>query len=176
VAEPSNRAIFDFKFDVDTDLVGHMALKLFVEAEDGDDVDLFVGIEKLDRDGDELYFFSASGGNANGPVARGWLRASWRDLDLRQSTEWRPVLSMTARKPLAPGEIVEADIAIMPSGTTFNAGETLRLVIQCWSVRGQWEGGETREWDAIKVGRARLHTGDRHAARLLIPVVALGTT
>jgi predicted acyl esterase len=124
--------------------------------------------------GNELYFFSASGGNANGPVARGWLRASWRELNVQQSTQSRPVLSMTARKPLTPGEIVEADIAIMPSGTTFKAGETLRLVIQCWSVRGQWEGGETREWDSIKVGRCRLHTGGRHAARLLVPVVNFG--
>jgi uncharacterized protein len=171
VADPANRAIFDFKFDEDTDVVGHMALKLFIEGEDTDDVDLFVGIEKLDRDGNEVYFFSASGGNANGPAARGWLRASWRDLDAARSTQWRPVLSMTKQNPLSPGEIVETNIAIMPSGTTFKAGETLRLVIQCWSVRGQWEGGETREWDAIKVGRCRVHTGDRHASRLLIPVV-----
>ena len=164
VADPANRAIFDFKFDKDTDVVGHMALRLFIEGEETADVDLFVGIEKLDRDGNEVYFFSASGGNANGPAARGWLRASWRQLDGERSTPWRPVLSMTGRKPLSPGEIVETSIAIMPSGTTFRAGETLRLVIQCWSVRGQWEGGETREWDAITTGRCRLHTGgDRHA-------------
>jgi uncharacterized protein len=175
-ADPANRATFDFKFDKDTDLVGHMALKLFIEAEGTDDVDLFVGVEKLDRDGNELYFFSASGGNANGPVARGWLRASWRELDAERSTQWRPVLSMAARKPLSPGEIVEADIAIMPSGTTFKAGETLRLVIQSWSVRGQWEGGETREWDSLKAGRCRIHTGGKHASRLLIPVVAFERT
>jgi uncharacterized protein len=167
VADPT-----DFRFDQDTDLVGHMALKLFIEGEDTDDIDLFVGIEKLDRYGNELYFFSASGGNANGPVARGWLRASWRELDAERSTEWRPVLSMTARKPLSRGEIVETNIAMMPSGTTFKAGETLRLVIQCWSVRGQWEGGETREWDSLKAGRCRIHTGDEHASRLLIPVVS----
>ncbi len=172
VADPANRAVFDFKFDQATDLVGHMALKLFVEAEDTDDVDLFVGIEKLDRDGNELHFFGASGGNANAPVARGWLRTSWRDIDPARSTEWRPVLSMARRRRLSPKEIVEADIAIMPSGTTFEAGETLRLVIQCWTVRGQWEGGETREWDSLKAGRGRIHTGGEHASRLLIPVVA----
>ncbi len=172
VAEPANRAVFDFKFDKDTDLVGHMALKLFIEAEGTDDIDLFVGVEKLDRDGNELYFFGASGGNANGPVARGWLRASWRELDAERSTEWRPVLSMTAHKPLSRREIVETNIAIMPSGTAFRAGETLRLVIQSWSVRGQWEGGETREWDSLKAGRCRIHTGDAHASRLLIPIVA----
>jgi len=171
-ADPDNRAVFDFTFERDTDVVGHMALKLFIEGEDTDDVDLFVGIEKLDRDGNEVYFFSASGGNANGPVARGWLRASWRELDAERSTPSRPVLAMIRRKPLSAGETVGTDIAIMPSGTTFKAGETLRLVVQCWSVRGQWEGGETREWDAIKVGKCRIHTGDKHLSRLLIPIVA----
>ena len=175
VADPSNRAIFDFKFDKDTDLVGHMALKLFVEGEETDDVDLFVGVEKLDHDGNEVYFFSASGGNANGPVARGWLRASWRELNAARATEFRPVLAMTEPKPLSPGEIVETNIAIMPSGTTFKAGDTLRLVIQSWSVRGQWEGGETREWDNIRVGRCRIHTGGQHASRLLIPVVSFAS-
>ncbi len=175
VADPANRAIFDFKFDKDTDVVGHMALRLFIEGEETADVDLFVGIEKLDRDGNEVYFFSASGGNANGPAARGWLRASWRQLDGERSTPWRPVLSMTGRKPLSPGEIVETSIAIMPSGTTFRAGETLRLVIQCWSVRGQWEGGETREWDAITTGRCRLHTGGENASRLLVPLVTFAS-
>jgi hypothetical protein len=108
VSDPTNRAIFDFRFDKDTDLVGHMALKLFIEGEDVDDVDLFVGVEKLDHEGNEVYFFSASGGNANGPVARGWLRASRRELNPERSTEWRPVLAMTERKLLSPGEIVEA--------------------------------------------------------------------
>jgi hypothetical protein len=42
-------------------------------------------------------------------------------------------------------------------------------------VRGQWEGGETREWDSLKAGRCRIHTGDKHASRLLIPVVAFET-
>ena len=60
----------------------------------------------------------------------------------------------------------------MPSGTAFRAGEALRLVVQSWSTRGQWEGGETRQWGDIQTGRARLHTGPQHQARLLVPVVS----
>ncbi len=170
-ADPANRAVFDYAFTQDTDLVGHMALSVFIEAEEGDDVDLFVGVEKLDRHGDEVYFFSASGGNANGPVSRGWLRASKRELNAQRSTPWRPVLSMTSDAPLSPGEITEANIAIMPSGTTFHPGETLRLVIQSWSVPGQWEGGETRRWATMDSGRCRLHTGAGYPSRLLIPII-----
>lgn len=169
--DSSNRAVFDLTFTEDTDLVGHMALTLFVEGVDTDDTDLFVAVEKLDRDGNEVYFFSASGGNANGPVTRGWLRASKRALDTARSTDWRPVRDAGADEPLTPGEVTEVAIPLMPSGTTFRAGETLRLVVQSWSTPGQWEGGETRRWDTVTTGRTRLHTGPDHPARLLVPVL-----
>ncbi|MGB8389985.1 CocE/NonD family hydrolase, partial [Mycobacterium sp.] len=170
-ADPANRAVFDYTFTRDTDVVGYMALRVFIEAEGANDVDLFVGVEKLDRNGDEVYFFSASGGNANGPVSRGWLRASKRELNSQRSTPWRPVLSMIGNAPLSPGQVVEANIAIMPSGTTFCAGETLRLIIQSWSVPGQWEGGEARQWATVGSGRCRLHTGDQYPSRLFIPII-----
>lgn len=75
VDDTGNRAVFDYTFDADIDLIGHMVLKLNIEAVDTDQVDLFVGVEKLYSAGNEVYFYSASGGNANGPVTRGWLRA-----------------------------------------------------------------------------------------------------
>ena len=168
VGDPENRAVFDFRFQKDTYLVGHMALKLFIEVEDGDDIDILVTVKQLDRNGDEVHFFSASGGNANGPVTRGWLRASHRRLNDSRSTTWRPVLAMNAPEPLPAGQIVEVDIPLMPSGTIFGPDETLRLVLQSWSVPGQWEGGV---WDMIKTGRCHLHTGPGKISRLLVPVV-----
>jgi len=169
-SDAQNRAFFDYTFAKETDIVGHMALKLFIEGVNTDDVDLFVAVEKLDRHGNALGFFSASGGNANGPVTRGWLRVSMRELNPERSTLWRPVLSFKNKQPLVAGQIVEVNIALMPSGTTFLAGERLRLIIQSWSVRGQWEGGECREWDTNKQGQCRIHTGDQFAAQLLIPI------
>jgi predicted acyl esterase len=122
-----------------------------------------------------VYFFSASGGNANGPVTRGWLRASKRRLNGERSTPYRPVREPAAEEKLAPGEIAEAEIPLMPSGTTFRAGETLRLVVQSWSAPGQWEGGETRQWGSFDQGSCLLHTGPDHQARLLVPVVGTGS-
>ena len=146
-----------------------MVLKLDIEAVDATDADLFVGIEKLDTDGSEVYFYSASGGNANGPVTRGWLRSSKRTLNAERSTDWRPVLDLSKDTPLTPGEITPVTIPLMPSGTTFRKGETLRLVVQSWSTPGQWEGGESRVWDTHQSGSARLHTGGTHAATLVVP-------
>ena len=170
-SDTANRAVFDFVFDQDTDVVGNSALRLFVETEDATDADLFVGVEKLDTDGNEVYFFSASGGNANGPVTRGWLRASKRALNTERSTDARPVLSYALDEPLTPGETVQVDIALMPTATRFRAGETLRLIIQSWSDPGQWEGGETRQWAAMQTGRTHLHTGPQSRARLLLPTL-----
>ena len=171
VNDTGNRAVFDHTFTEDTDLVGHMALRLFIEGVDTTDLDLFVGVEKLDTEGNEVYFFSASGGNANGPVTRGWLRASKRTLNQSRSTEYRPVPDLSTDAPLTPGGITQVDIPLMPSGTTFRAGETLRLVIQSWSQPGQWEGGETRQWVTLQDGSTLLHTGGDHPARLLIPIL-----
>jgi uncharacterized protein len=172
VDDTNNRAVFDHTFDADTDVVGHMVLTLDIEAVDTTDVDLFVGIEKLDADGNEVYFYSASGGNANGPVSRGWLRASKRTLKADRSTPWRPVLDLSTDEPLTPGEITEVTIPLMPTGTTFRRGETLRLVVQSWSTPGQWEGGESRVWDTNQTGSARLHTGGARAAHLSVPKVS----
>jgi hypothetical protein len=44
IGDNSNRAIFDFAFDKDRDIIGHMALKLYVEEVDAEDIDLFVGV------------------------------------------------------------------------------------------------------------------------------------
>lgn len=171
IGDNGNRAIFDFAFDEERDIIGHMALKLYVEVVDAEDIDLFVGVEKLDKQGNEVYFFSASGGNANGPVTRGWLRLSNRCLDTNRSTNWRPVLSMKDAEPMPRGKIVEIKIGLMPSGTTFRSGEKLRLVVQSWSAPGQWEGGETRQWDTLKAGTCRIHTGPKTPSSLLVPFV-----
>ena len=169
--EPANRAVFDHRFAHDTDLIGYMALRLWVELEDVDDIDLFVGVEKLDREGNEVYFFSGSGGNPNGPVSRGWLRVSRRALDPTRSTDWHPYPARGVEQPLSAGEIVPVDIAVMPSGTTFREGERLRLVIQGWSADGQFDDGAQTAWDRVATGRCRIHTGGDRPSRLLVPVV-----
>lgn len=171
VDDIANRAVFDHTFTEDTDLVGHTALTLSIEAVGTTDGDIFVGVEKLDTDGNEVYFFSASGGNANGPVTRGFLRVSNRALNAERSTPWRPAPDLSVDKPLTPGEITQVTIPLMPSGTTFRAGETLRLIIQSWSSPGQWEGGETRQWATHQEGSIRIHTGAGRPASLLIPVL-----
>jgi predicted acyl esterase len=52
----THRAEFDIKFDKPTELVGHMAAKLFMSAPMTTDMDVFVAVWKLDVNGQPVPF------------------------------------------------------------------------------------------------------------------------
>ncbi|MEE4300478.1 MAG: CocE/NonD family hydrolase [Pseudomonadales bacterium] len=160
-------AVFSHTFDQDTELSGHMKLRLWVSAEAGEDMDLFVGVEKLDRAG-EVVHFCAKTGYVKGPVAMGWLRASQRALDEARSRPWQPVLRRDEARPIAPGEIVPVDVEILPSSTLFRAGETLRLVVQ---GRDLFEHPALAHGYPVNEGVHAIHTGGAYDSHLLVPVV-----
>jgi predicted acyl esterase len=173
-ASNTNSAIFDYKFDKDTNIVGYMKLKVYVEALKADDVDLFVGIQKLDKNGDMVYMLNGeSGAELFRPVALGWQRASSRALDPKISTEYNPVRLAsthpdTVPQKLSAGVIVPVNIAIMPSGTLFKKGETLRVVVQSEPIKPL---NTAREWDYYKKGKCRLYSGGQYKSYLLMPEV-----
>ena len=168
-SDGSGQAVFDFAFDADIDIIGNTKLKLWVAAEEADDIDLFVGIKKFDSAGDEVYFYGLGGTNPNDIVARGWLRVSHRELDPRRSTPWQPVLKHQRRLMLKPGEIVAVEIEILPSGTTFRKGDTLRVVVQ--GVRITPDRDSLVFSDVINRGRHRIYTGGQYDSHVLLPVV-----
>ena len=166
------RVRFDHRFDADTELTGHMSLRLWVEAVDADDMDLFVALQKLDADGKEVPFiFYAM--LETGPVALGWLRVSHRELDGKRSRIGRPVHTHVREARLQAGQIAEVDIEIWPSSTHFAAGEQLRLVIQGDDVikAGAPNAPLARHEETRNRGRHRIHTGGPHDSHLLIPLI-----
>jgi predicted acyl esterase len=148
-----------------------MKLRLWVEAQDADNMDLFVGVQKLDQHGERVTFpfFSTFD---DGDVALGWLRVSRRELDEQASTPYQPVYRQQQDKLLAPGEMVPVEVEIWPSGTLFRAGETLRLVIQGHDLHTYPENAfaQRHAWTA-NAGRHVLHSGGRYDSHLLIPVI-----
>lgn len=167
----SGRATFDVRFDSTTDLIGHMKLHLWAAAEHAHDMDLFVAIQKLDRQGNVVPFAFWAHFD-DGPVALGWLRASHRELDTVRSTEWQPVLRHARELPLEPGEPTPVDIEIWPSGTRFDAGEGLRLVIQGRDVYDYPKPVMAdRHEDTVNRGAHVLFGGGSFDSYLLVPVV-----
>lgn len=160
-------ATFTVTFDQDTEITGHTALRLWVSTTAGTDMDLFVGLKKLDRSGDEVHFY-AKAGYQKGVAAMGWLRVSERALDDARSTPWQPVLSHADPQPLTPGEVVPVDVEILPSSTLFRAGESLQLVVQGADLFEHVALGHAYSAE-VNQGTHRVHTGGDHDSHLLVP-------
>jgi predicted acyl esterase len=164
------RAVFDHRFEEATELIGPMKLRLWVQAEGADDMDLFVAIQKLDRDGG-IVPFPFLNALEDGPVALGWLRASHRELDPERSTPERPWHPHRRREPLPAGEAVPVEIEVWPSGTRFAADESLRLVVAGADVYRYSEPVVAMAHDTINAGTHVIRTGGRYDSHLLVPVV-----
>lgn len=160
-------AQFSYTFAEDTEITGNMKLKLWVSADSSDDMDLFVGIQKLDREGNQVTFFGKTG-YTKGPAALGWLRVSERELDAARSTPWQPVLTHENPQPIEPGEIVPVEIEILPSSTLFRAGETLRLVVRGHDL---FEHPSLGHDYSVNQGKHRFHAGVNYDSHLLVPVI-----
>lgn len=121
-------AMFTHTFDVDTEITGYMKLKLWVEADGADDMELLIGVEKLSADGRPIEVPLMEG--MVGPLrATGALRVSHRRMDETRSTPSEPFLLHTKEEKLSPGEIVPVEIGIWPIGLYFQAGEKLCLSV-----------------------------------------------
>jgi uncharacterized protein len=151
-----------------------MKLRVWMSAADADDLDVFVAVQKLDRYGDPVGFpFYAV--FEDGPVALGWIRASHRELDPARSAPWQPVLAHRRELRLAAGEIVPLEIEILPSGTLFPPGETLRLVIQGTDVyRYPRPLIQALHEDSVNRGPHVVHSGGEYDSHLLMPVAPAG--
>ncbi len=162
---------FGWTAPADTEITGPMSLRMFVEVDGGDDVDLFVGVEKWR--GREYVPFEGSYGFGHDRITTGWLKASMRALDNTRSRPFEPVPTLDAPRPLQPGEVVQVDIPLGPSATLFRAGEQLRL-----AVAGRWlwprnplTGQFPAAYEVRPRARCTLHWGPDHVARLLVPVI-----
>ena len=162
----NDRASFSFRFDESTELTGGMRLKLWVSTSEGDDLDLFVVIRKFDSIQREV-FFSGYNGYERDAAAKGWLRASHRELDESRSTPLRPWLSHTHIQKLRPDEIVPLEIEIWPSSTLFEAGSTLQVAIKGHDAAKYPAFGHRK---LVNRGLHTIFTGGRYEAHLVIPV------
>ena len=178
------RASFTVHVDSPTEFVGYPKVHLWVEADGSDDMDLFVFLQKLDADGQQLEQFNVPN---HGPQmqaltrqgaailkykgSNGRLRVSLRHLDEASSTDTVPVHSFDRVEKLAPGEIASVDIDLFPIGLALNPGEQLRLVISGHHLLGGVMPGVDNV-PSDNHGRHVIHTGDRHSSYLQLPLKA----
>ena len=171
-AADQGQAIFDYRFTENTEITGHMKLKLWIELDGSDDADLFIAVQKLDMS-KQLVGFTFYAFYENGPVALGWLRASHRALDRDRSTPWQPVHPHDREEPVPAGETVPVEIEIWPSSSLFKSGETLRVLIQGSDIYTDALPNLpfARHENTRNKGMHIIRTGGKYDSFLLAPVI-----
>ena len=112
-------------------MFGAGALQAWIKASTPD-VDLQVTVSEVRPDGKETF------------VQNGWLRASERKLDPRQSTLLEPVPTLRARDvaPLPKGRFTKVTVPLYYEGHAYRAGSRIRITIA--APNGEPAGVELR--------------------------------
>jgi len=166
----NGNAIFDFTFEQDTEISGHIMAKLWVSAKSANDMDLFLTMRKLNAYGYEVNF-DADILPGRLPVDYGWMRASKRALDPALSKPWLPeqlsVLPGPPEQKLTPGQIVPVEVQFVGSSTMFYAGETLRL-----EIAGYMPPDNLFAYDStVNSGVNTIYFGSNYDSYLMVPEV-----
>jgi hypothetical protein len=153
------------------EFAGHAKLRLWVEADGADNMDLFVTLRKIDTKGNEVVFPWLTIA-PNGPIGFGWLRVSRRELDEKRSTDAVPFHSHTRDLLLQPGEIVPVDIEIQPTACRFRAGDRLQVVISGHDY-GTYPSNIpiARHNDTVNKGTHKIHFGGEYDSYLQLPQI-----
>jgi predicted acyl esterase len=147
------QAAFLITFEEDTELTGYSKLVLWVEAEDADDMDIFVSVQKVD-------FL----GNVHRATS-GQQRVAVRALDPEKTLSYLPVHSYKKVEKLSKGQVVPVEVAIWPMGMLWHKGEQLLL-----TVAGDKLGNRTNRKSNNR-GYHIIHTGPQYPSYLQVPVI-----
>jgi predicted acyl esterase len=123
------------------EITGPVAAKLWLSS-DTKDADVFVVLRVFDPQGKEIVFIGSN--DPRTPIGLGWLRASQRKLDPKESLPYRPIHTHDEEWPLTPGEPVELDIEIWPTCIVVPPGYRLGLTVR----------GKDYEYDGTDAGVA----------------------
>ncbi|WP_245720372.1 CocE/NonD family hydrolase [Nocardia uniformis] len=156
------------RFATDTEVVGPMRLLLPVEVAHCDDVNIFAGVRKI-SDGKSVAFENGYGFRGS-LVTNGMRKASHhlRDSDGKPRDD--------AAESLAPGQVVQLEIELLPSATLFEAGDELELEIagRWFYARNPLTGQFPSYYEKSPRGRCVVHLGPGHDAYLEVPVQGRG--
>ena len=120
---------FCYTFPEDTEITGIIKMKLWVEVDGYDDMDIFAKIHSTDLNGKVRVHVNSylPQYNFEGPDAM--LRVSLREIDFEKSTPYEPFHTYKYPQKLAKGEIVPIEIGFWPNGMLYKKGDHLILTI-----------------------------------------------
>lgn len=167
---------FNHTFDKESEIVGYMNLKLWVESEGYNDMDLFVKISKVGPDGEYLYHYPVPIEEYKAPYSgpKGRLRVSLRKLDPEKSTLNEPYHTFDESQKLLPHDIVPVEISIWPTGMRFHPGEIIEIAVAGFPYGVPMPHGVGMVKMAIdNNGNHIIHTGGQYDSKLIVPFIPL---
>ncbi len=135
------------------------------------DMDIFATLRNIDADGKDVMEMGQQGQPV--PLAKGYLRASQRQLDENLSLKYRPYHSHRDRQWLKPKEVVRIDVEIWPTCAVFRKGHRIRLDVQ--PRDGLGAAPYTHYSGDYNTGMNTLFMGGSRASHLLLPVIPKGS-
>lgn len=167
-----NAAVFDYRFDRDTELSGPMTLALHIATTGAKDPRIFVGIEKWSHGAPVP--FEGSYGYGRDRVAQGRLRLALRELDPVLSRPHQPEHSFATLQPVHDNDVVRVLIPLSSSATLFRADDTLRLMIagRYLQPRNPCYGHFPTYYEPSRSGKATISWTPSRPSFLEIPVIA----
>ncbi|KAH7066478.1 X-Pro dipeptidyl-peptidase C-terminal non-catalytic domain-containing protein, partial [Paraphoma chrysanthemicola] len=181
--------VFSIKFDKPTWLVGYSKAVLYLSADDADDLDIFVQLRKLDKNGNKTIQLNVPAEKLLPPVKdasevadscflkyfgpNGSLRASHAisRVESTANDSW-PVYKNDRQEKIKPGTVVRLEVPIWPGGMAFNAGESLAVKISghyMSPMEIDVLNGKTRTENR---GRHNLHFGGKYESYIEVPLTA----
>jgi predicted acyl esterase len=156
---------FEYQFERETEVAGPMALQCFMSTDAGFDLDLFVGIRKIAANGEEVRFWNRL--NSEDIVSHGWLRASRRPDPALIADPLVPIFDADTESQVIPGEVMELNVEILPSGTIFETGSTLVLELRGRDIT---ELANFQHHHVFNAGNHTVWCGSGFPSRLLVPM------
>jgi predicted acyl esterase len=160
---------FTIKIPEVTEFIGNYSLKLYVESEGNNDMDIYAYIRKRDINGNIVETKTVTDRTFVGP--NGQLRVSCRELDSKLSTPLEPVLKMTGEKKLKEHEIAEIEIPFWPYGMKWEADEILELQICPIEKISRPELPQLPPVKTLNKGRHIIHIGGQYDSQLRLPII-----
>ncbi|OJJ76621.1 hypothetical protein ASPBRDRAFT_39116 [Aspergillus brasiliensis CBS 101740] len=136
---------FHYQTNSPLEITGHIVVHLTISAsrlEPDDappsDIDIFVTLRKLDKDGNEVFYVGTVGDPT--PVVKGWLRVSHRKVDESHPLHrhYLPYRSYSRADvlPVVEDDRYPVDVEMWPTNTVLEAGESLVLEIAGHDTQG----------------------------------------
>jgi predicted acyl esterase len=190
----SEELSFTYTFSKQTRLIGSSKAVLYMSCPDHDDLDVFVILRKIDKDGRVLRNcnipfaeLKAVGGDGIDNIVdpydlptlnslqyvgpSGILRASHREIDASISKHNFPHHKHTSEEKFFPGQVVKLEIGMWAAGIQFEAGEKLVLRVSGHDMRLPEFEALRGSFTTANKGRHVIHVGGEHDSHLVLPLL-----